>query len=173
MRLVVDSHFCGYESTATLQQRQPVISLQSMRGHFRPDPRSPQKQSRTEENSKGEFNRTVRSSRVKDQFKGRLSSSSKKAVRVGPVVASGIQRTASAKQKLLKKPICSSLLAGVLEPTSLAIWLDQEEELVQLVPDGTQRTTSAKLKLSKRLIQAKCQCCRRNMFQVTVICCSL
>jgi hypothetical protein len=62
---------------------------------------------RSEQNSKKKFMRTVRSSsRVKGQFKGRLSSSSEKAV-----------------------------LVGVRSLASLAVWLDQEEELVQLVPE--------------------------------------
>jgi hypothetical protein len=69
------------------------------------------------------------SSRVKGQFKDRLFpvvSSSEKAVRV-----------------------------GVLEP-GIAVWPDQEEELVQLVqlvPDGFQGSISDKQKLSKKLIQ--------------------
>jgi hypothetical protein len=80
--------------------------------------------SREQQKSKEEFNRTVRSSsRFKGQFTGRSSSGSEKAVRVGvqeprepscfggpgrsvrPVGFRGMQGTADAKQKLLKKLI--------------------------------------------------------------------
>jgi hypothetical protein len=76
----------------------------------------------TEQNSEKEFKRRVRCiSRIKGQFKGRSSSSSEKAVRVGilepsepsrlvrlggrvgPVTPSGTRGTASARQQLLNK----------------------------------------------------------------------
>jgi hypothetical protein len=48
---------------------------------------------------------------------------------------------------------------------SLTIWLDQEEELAQLVSDGIQGTTSAKQKPLKKLIQVNFLCCQRNCFK--------
>jgi hypothetical protein len=72
-----------------------------------------------------EFNRTVRSSsRVKGQFKGRSSSSS-------------VQEQFESDFRSLAR---------------LSVWLDQEEESVQLVPDGIGGTASAKQKLLKELV---------------------
>jgi hypothetical protein len=105
-----------------------VISLPSTQEHFRPDPETQRANSRTvrrsltEHNRKKENTSTVRSiSTAKEQFKGRSSSSSEEAVRVGvqepsqprhlvgpgrgvgPVGPKGIQGTTSSRQKLLKK----------------------------------------------------------------------
>jgi hypothetical protein len=49
---------------------------------------------------------------------------------------------------------------------SLAVWLYQEEELVQLVPEDLKKLPArAKRKLLKKLIQEYYQCCRRKCFK--------
>jgi hypothetical protein len=50
---------------------------------------------------------------------------------------------------------------------SQAVWLDQEEELVKLVPDEFKELPSAKQKLLKKLVQGL----SKKLFRVIVICC--
>jgi hypothetical protein len=92
-------------------------------------------------NSEEEFDRTVRSSsRVKGLIKGRSSSSSEKAVRV-----------------------------GVEEPSQPSCLVGPGRGGGAVGPRGIHGTTSAKKKLLKKLIQVNYLFCRRNCFQLLEI----
>jgi hypothetical protein len=112
--------FGANESIVTLQQGQLVISLRSTRGHFRPDPRS-------SKNRTGEEWEEIQEKTVQwDKNQNRTRSSTGQWEAVQESRGSPKAGRVPAQRRHFELEFRS--------PASLSVWLDQEEESVQLAP---------------------------------------